>query len=177
LSPLKKDAATELNAHNGFARAMWYRDVARRLCKHLNACPPDRTQRTPVYHLTIVSRLDVVWDEGDVPFEVSAEKLAEMKRRFGIQLGGLNYVGMIDAGLTVSTQKVFQVPRFITLHGHFLVWGADEDLIDAICGDISKVTRAVLPYSMAAKPRKIRDGDLLQVTTGSAARAPCAWRR
>jgi hypothetical protein len=41
--------------------------------------------------------------------------------------------------------------------------GAEEDLIDAICEDISEVTCAVLPYSVAAKPKEIRNGDLLQV--------------
>src|SRR5665213_2369322 len=163
LRPLKVASALELNASNGASRALWFRHVAAGVCQKLGATPPHWEATMPVFLVSIVDRDDLIRDDGETDFQVTAEAVRKIKIKLGWMLRGLNFIGMIDVALIVSTRMIWGVPRAMLVHGHFLVWGVTLEEINDICTRINWTTKPVLPYAQAADVTPVREGGLRQV--------------
>src|SRR5688500_4478627 len=61
LPPLRAEAQAALNAHNPYARTIWFRAIAGHLCRILRAKAPHWIPATPVYFLTIIDNRQVVY--------------------------------------------------------------------------------------------------------------------
>lgn len=156
--------AQALNASNAFARTRFRRELATRLFKKLDACEPDFIPARPVWFLTVVAKDMVAYpgtfDRYGEPIEPTARQL---QLRFRSLLRGLNYVGMIEPALYVSTQKVFGVPRLISYHVHVLVWGIDKRLLAELCEELQRRVSPLIPYTSVAVFKRVRRRDLRQV--------------
>jgi hypothetical protein len=63
LAPRKGGAQGLLNAHNEFARTMWFRALAGNVCQEVNATPPRFIPPQPVYILTIIDGQQIVYPD------------------------------------------------------------------------------------------------------------------
>src|SRR4051794_22606814 len=86
-----------------------------------------------------------------------------IRRSYSCLLRGLNYVGMIDVAYYASVRRVLRHNNILLPHVHCLIWGVREGELDAVCQDIRKQIKPLLPYATAARYARVRDGDLLQM--------------
>lgn len=179
LSDIGGEAKTLLSAHNPYARTIWFRAVAGHLCHKLNAKPPKCIPEKPVYFLTVIDRTAVVVPEGEQG-DRTGPSLKQIREIYWQHLKGLNFFGMIDPSLYVSTQRTHQVPRLIQFHVHALVWGIDETGLDEVCERIRARANTMVPGATPAEFSAVQDGDLRQViwyTTKMPRKQYQLWRR
>jgi hypothetical protein len=89
--------------------------------------------------------------------------LADIRRSYADLLQGLDYIGMLDPALFVSTQRTHEVPRFICYHVHALLWGLSQDKLDEFLEITRAKIKALLPYATPVEAEPIRTGTLLRV--------------
>ena len=184
---LRAKRASLLNAHNAYARVRWMRGLGGYVCEHLGAEAPDWLPDQPVYFLTVIdqeqahSLRDEPWSpetqgrhnekpipDPDLPgfYTVRVPRgpnIQAIRRSYSRLLPGLNYVGMIDVAYYASVHRVLGHNNLLLPHVHGLVWGVSEGELDAVCQDIRKQIKPLLPYATAARYARVRDGDLLQM--------------
>lgn len=163
LPGLSAEAQTSLNAHNPYSRTIWFRAVAGHLCSKLGATAPDWNPTVPVYFLTVIDTRQKVSPGTGPQGEDEGPSLSQIRQTYFRLLRGLNYFGMIDAALYVSTRRTHQVPRIIQYHVHAVVWGISEEDLDLICEEIREEISALLPGATPALPKPVRVGGLRQV--------------
>jgi hypothetical protein len=160
-----------LGAFNGHARALWFRSVAARLCKHLGARPKDWIPYQPVYFLTLIDA-DLARHGSDSGLredlrEASAGKtsISRAVKRFSSVLGDLNCFGMIDVSCYVSSGTVLgqQETHTYLPHFHGIVWGISEEDLERKCGCIRKNMKTFFKYATSGHFKLVKPGDLLQV--------------
>ncbi len=70
---------------------------------------------------------------------------------------------MLDPALYVSTLRTHNVSQFILYHVHALVWGVEQNELDAICKTTRKEIKALLPYATPVHYDQITPGTLSKV--------------
>jgi hypothetical protein len=160
LPPLRGEAQGLLNAHNEYARGQWFRAFAGNLSQELRAEPPRFYTPEPVYFVTVTDQRQIVYPDYE---EEDNPSIPTIRQIYAELLSGLNYVGMLDPALYVSTQKTHGVNRFILFHVHALVWGIDQKQLDEICNGIRRKIKPLLPYASSVDDQPITQGTLLQV--------------
>lgn len=168
---LKRDHRWFLGAFNGYARALWFRSVAGRLCKHLGARPNEWLPDQPVYSLTLIDA-ELAWHDNDGGLREQLRKvgiadtsLALAVKRFSSALSSLNCFGMIDVGCYVSSGTVFGKEESHTYlpHFHGIVWGISKKELERQCVSIRKNMRTFFKYATSAHFSLIKPGNLPQV--------------
>lgn len=87
----------------------------------------------------------------------------EIRRVYAAAMTGLDYIGLLDPALFVSTQHREGVPRFIQWHLHALVWNTSEPELNAWAERVRPTMDAYLPGASSVKISLIRPADFLQV--------------
>jgi hypothetical protein len=162
---IKPQSKHELNAHNAFARANFRRSLAAKLFDFLGAIGPRFIADRDVYFLTIIDGAMVAYPGEEDLFlrAAGAVPMHEVRTRYLELLRGLDYVGMIEPALYISTKKLFGVPRLVNYHVHCLVWGISREDLRRFCRAINAEVSTLVPHAVAAKFKLVRAPDLRKV--------------
>jgi hypothetical protein len=154
---IRPQTQRKLPAQNAFARANIRRALGSELFDVLGADAPVFIANQEVYFLTVIDGGMVTHpglpDELMIPRR--APSIVEIKSNYVRLLGDLNYVGMIEPALYVSTQEHFGVPRLVNYHVHCLVWGISFFELDRICREINRQISSLIPHAPAAEFKSI----------------------
>lgn len=160
---LREGHAHRLYAHNAFARERWMRALGGQLCAALGARPPWYRPVQPVWFVTLVDRRQIVRGPDTTRFPRPDPTFREIRRTYAAAMTGLDYVGLLDPALFVSTQHQEGVPRFIHWHLHTLVWNISRTELDAWADGVRATMDAYLPGASSVDIERVRPADLLQV--------------
>lgn len=160
---LREGQARRLYAHNAFARERWMRSLGGQLCAALGARPPRYRPVQPVWLVTLIDRRQLLRGPDTTGWRRPDPTFREIRRVYAAAMTGLDYVGLLDPALYVSTQHREGVPRVILWHLHALVWNTTEAELDAWAEGVRATMDAYLPYSSSVDVERVRPADLLQV--------------
>jgi hypothetical protein len=160
---LREGQARRLYAHNAFARERWMRVLGGHLCAALGARPPRYRPVQPVWFVTLIDRRQIVRGPDPAGWRQPDPTFREVRRAYGRAMAGLDYIGLLDPALFVSTQHREGVPRFIQWHLHALVWNTSEPKLDAWAEGVRATMDAYLPGASSVDISLIRPADFLQV--------------
>lgn len=160
---LRDGQAHRLYAHNAFARERWMRALGWQLCAALGAQPPRYRPTQPVWFVTLIDRRQIVRGPDTTRFSCPDPTFREIRRTYAAAMAGLDYVGLLDPALFVSTQHQEGVPRFILWHLHALVWNTSQADLDAWAEGVRATMEAYLPGASSVDISLVRPADFLQV--------------
>jgi len=160
---LREGQARRLYAHNAFARERWMRALGGQLCAALGARPPRYRPVQPVWFVTLIDRRQIVRGPDATRFPRPDPTFRGIRRTYAAAMTGLDYVGLLDPALFVSTQHQEGVPRFILWHLHALVWNTSEPELDAWAEGVRATMDAYLPGASSVDIERVRPADLLQI--------------
>lgn len=139
------------------------REWGGRLCGLLGAPAPDWEPHVPVYFVTLIDRQQIVYPAGVSKGYRPNPGITNIQRTYRRALRGLDYIGMLDPSLYVSTQRVEGVSRFILWHTHALVWNTSKAVLDRWADSIRPTMHAYLPYATGVDVRPVRPEGLRQL--------------
>ena len=160
---LREGQAHRLYAHNAFARERWMRALGGQLCAALGARPPRYRPVQPVWFVTLIDRRQIVRGPDTTRFARPDPTFREIRRAYAAAMTGLDYVGLLDPALFVSTQHQEGVPRFIQWHLHTLVWNISRTELDAWAEGVRATMDAYLPGASSVDIAPVEPDDLLQM--------------
>lgn len=160
---LREGQARRLYAHNAFARERWMRAMGGQLCAALGARPPRYRPVQPVWFVTLIDRRQIMRGPDPAGWRQPDPTFREIRRVYAAAMTGLDYVGLLDPALFVSTQHREGVPRFVQWHLHALVWNTTEAALDTWAEGMRATIDAYLPGASSVKISLIRPADFLQV--------------
>lgn len=160
---LREGHAHRLYAHNAFARERWMRVLGGHLCAALGAQPPRYRPVQPVWLVTLIDRRQIVRGPDPAGWRRPDPTFREIRRAYAAAMMGLDYVGMLDPALFVSTQHQEGVPRFIQWHLHALVWNTSQTDLDTWAEGVRATMDAYLPGASSVDIAPVEPADLLQV--------------
>lgn len=160
---LREGQAHRLYAHNAFARERWMRALGGQLCAALGARPPRYRPAQPVWFVTLIDRRQIVRGPGTTRFARPDPTFREIRRTYAAAMTGLDYVGLLDPALYVSTQHQEGVPRLIQWHLHALVWNASQTDLDTWAAGVRATMDAYLPGASSVDIAPVQPADFLQV--------------
>lgn len=160
---LGRRQASELGAQNPYAREFWMRSLGAELCREVGARAPDWAPEVPVFFVTLIDEAQIVYPAGCTRGYRPNPQIVDIRRHYRRALQGLDYLGMLDPALYVSTQRVQGVPRFLLWHAHVLVWNTSKRALDDWAASVRPKMSAYLPYASAVDCQQIRPPDLRQI--------------
>ncbi|MGA4551116.1 hypothetical protein [Methylorubrum aminovorans] len=160
---LREGQAHRLYAHNAFARERWMRALGGQLCAALGARAPRYQPVRPVWFVTLIDRRQIVRGPYTTRFPRPDPTFREIRRVYAAAMRGLDYVGLLDPALFVSTQHQEGVPRFIQWHLHTLVWNISRAELDAWAEGVRATMDAYLPGASSVDIASVDPEDLLQM--------------
>jgi hypothetical protein len=171
---LRVGQAPQLRPYNTTARLRLLQTLGGHLTKETGAKRPGWITREPLFWVTIVDEEQLydpdAWEEvdeddehADPPKPLPKPEATELTAHFRRLMKGLNYVGMVEPTLYVSTQKIWERRYGVLYHLHALVWDIEKKQLREHCRRVRKEIRPVLPYATSAHYAQVREGDLLRM--------------
>jgi hypothetical protein len=120
---LRNSDAVSLLAVNSKARIKWGTTFIREIFDFFGIGNDKDGPTTPFFLITIADKYHLTTDQSQ------QVNLPRIKRKLGVGLMGLSYIGMIEPGYynVIYDELVNQRKNIVSWHGHFLVWGVSEE--------------------------------------------------